>query len=35
MAALQQHLKDAEISALVAEGAWWTEDQAVAEALTI
>ena len=35
MAELQQHLKDGEISALVAEGAGWTEDQAVAEALTI
>jgi hypothetical protein len=35
MAALRQHLKDREISALAAEGAGWTEDQAVAEALTI
>ena len=35
MAALREHLKDEEIKALVLEGAGWTEDQAVAEALTI
>jgi tetratricopeptide (TPR) repeat protein len=35
MAALQKHLNEEEIKALVVEGAGWSEDQAVAEALSI
>ncbi len=35
MGVLREHLSDDEVKALAAEGAGWTEDQAVAEALTI
>jgi len=35
MVALRAHLNDEEVKALLAEGAGWTEDQAVAGALTI
>jgi hypothetical protein len=35
MAALREHLSDAEIEKLAAEGAAWSEDQAVEEALKV
>ncbi|MDQ6767920.1 MAG: NB-ARC domain-containing protein [Candidatus Eremiobacteraeota bacterium] len=35
MATLREHLSDAEIERLAAEGARWSEDQAVQEALTV
>ena len=35
MAALREHLSEAEIEKLAAEGAAWSEDQAVEEALRI
>ena len=35
MAALREHLSDAEMEKLAAEGAAWSEDQAVEEALKV